>query len=157
MFGQIPTPPTGAIESWLISAAAVGSLILLGMKLFVRKPPIEAEFVSKAEFRAFRDGVEREINGLRDKIDARVLNLGEKIDEMKSELLLAGERRDVSIHLRMNELEAGLARVDGLSEALRAEAETLAARHTLNRPPLATSLVRAVSRSRSRRRITSKT
>jgi hypothetical protein len=112
MFAQIPTPASGAIESWLISAAAVGSLILLGMKLFVRKPPIEAEFVSKAEFRAFREGVEREINSLRDKIDARFLNLGEKIDELKSELLIAGERRDVSIHLRMNELEAGLARVD---------------------------------------------
>jgi hypothetical protein len=112
MFCQLPTPPTGSIESWLISAAAVGSLILLGMKLFVRKPPIEAEFVSKTEFRAFRDGVEREISSLRDKIDARFLNLGEKIDEMKSELLIAGERRDVSIHLRINELEAGLARVD---------------------------------------------
>ena len=49
MFSQIPTPPSGAIESWLISAAAVGSLILLGMKLFVRKPPIEAEFVTKAD------------------------------------------------------------------------------------------------------------
>jgi hypothetical protein len=112
MFSQIPTPPAGAIESWLISAAAVGSLILLGMKLFVRKPPIEAEFVSKTEFRAFRDGVERDLNSLRDKIDARFLNIGEKIDEMKSELLIAGERRDVPIHRRMNELEAGLARVD---------------------------------------------
>ncbi len=112
MISQIPTPPSGSIESWLISAAAVGSLILLGMKLFVRKPPIEAEFVTKVEFRAVREGVEREINGLRDKIDARFLNLGEKIDEMKSELLIAGERRDVSIHRRINELEAGLARVD---------------------------------------------
>jgi hypothetical protein len=119
MFAQIPTPPTGSIESWLISAAAVGSLILLGMKLFVRKPPIEAEFVSKVEFRAFRDGVEREVSGLRDKIDARFLNLGEKIDEMKSELLIAGERRDVSIHLRMNELEAGLARVDERTDSLK--------------------------------------
>src|SRR5258705_1813346 len=112
MLPEIPTPPIGAIEGWLIGAAAVGSMMWLGMKLFVRKPPIEAEFVSKAEFRAFRDGVEREVSGLRDKIDARFLNLGEKIDEMKSELLIAGERRDVSIHLRMNELEAGLARVD---------------------------------------------
>jgi hypothetical protein len=112
MFAQIPTPPAGSIESWLISAAAVGSLILLGMRLFVRKPPFEAEFVSKSEFRAFRDGVERDLNGLRDKIDARFLNLGEKIDEMKTELLIAGERRDVSIHRRINELEAGLARVD---------------------------------------------
>jgi hypothetical protein len=84
MLAQIPTPPTGAIETWLLCAAAVVSLVVLAMKLFVRKPPIEAEFVSKAEFRMFRESVERELNGLRDKIDAR----------------------------RINELEAGLARVD---------------------------------------------
>src|SRR5215475_6166102 len=107
MFAQIPTPPTGAIESWLISAAAVGSLILLGKKLFVRKPPIEAEFVSKAEFRMFRESVERELNGLREKIDARFFNLGEKMEEMKSELLSAGERRGSSLHRRINELESG--------------------------------------------------
>ena len=112
MFSQIPTPPTGAIESWLICAAAVVSLIVLAMKLFVRKPPIEAEFVSKTEFRMFRESVERELNGLRDKIDARFLILTEKIEEMKSELLVAGERRGSSIHRRINELEAGLARVD---------------------------------------------
>ena len=112
MFFQIPSPPNGAIESWLISAAAVVSLVVLGMKLFVRKPPIEAEFVSKAEFRLFRESVERELNGLRDKIDARFLNLGEKIEDMKSELLIAGERRGSSLHRRINELEAGLARVD---------------------------------------------
>src|SRR5437899_12823999 len=112
MLMQIPTPPAGSIESWLISAAAVISLILLGKKLFIRKPPIEAEFVSKAEFRTFRESVERELNGLRDKIDARFLSLGEKIEEMKSELLSAGERRGSSLHRRINELEAGLARVD---------------------------------------------
>src|SRR5258708_23066660 len=98
------------MESGRFSAARVASLIFLGIKWLVCNPPIEAEFVSKAEFRAFREGVEREINGLRDKIDARFLNLGEKVDELKSELLIAGETRDVSIHLRMNELEAGLAR-----------------------------------------------
>ena len=74
MFSQIPLPPAGAIESWLISAAAVVAMIALGKKLFVRKPPIEAEFVSKAEFRMFRENVERELNGLRDKIDARFLS-----------------------------------------------------------------------------------
>ena len=112
MFSQIPTPPTGAIETWLLCAAAVVSLVVLAMKLFVRKPPIEAEFVSKAEFRMFRESVERELNGLRDKIDARFLILTEKMEEMKSELLMAGERRGSSIHRRINELEAGLARVD---------------------------------------------
>ena len=112
MFFQIPSPPTGAIESWLISAAAVIAMLALGKKLFVRKPPIEAEFVSKAEFRLFRESVERELNGLRDKIDARFVGLGEKIEEMKSELLTAGERRAGSLHRRINDLEAGLARVD---------------------------------------------
>jgi hypothetical protein len=33
--------------------------------------------------------------------------------------VLAGERRDVSIHLRMNELEAGLARVDERTHSLK--------------------------------------
>jgi hypothetical protein len=112
MLAQLPTPATGAIESWLITAAAIASLVLLGKKLFIRKPPFEAEFVSKAEFRLFRENVERELNGLRDKIDARFLNLGEKIDDMKSELLVAGERRGSSIHRRISELEAGVARLD---------------------------------------------
>jgi len=112
MFAQIPNPPTGSIESWLITAAAVASLVLLGKKLFIRKPPIEAEFVSKAEFRTFRESVERDLNGLRDKIDARFLSLGEKMETMKTELLVAGERRGNSLHRRMNELEAGLARLD---------------------------------------------
>ena len=112
MFSQIPSPPVGAIETWLISAAAVVAMLAMGKKLFVRKPPIEAEFVSKAEFRMFRESVEREMNGLREKIDARFLNLGEKMEEMKSELLSAGERRGSSLHRRISELEAGLARVD---------------------------------------------
>ena|SRR2546423_2830418 len=112
MFGQIPNPAPGAIESWLVSAAAVVSLVLLGKKLFIRKPPIEAEFVTKSEFRMFRETVERDMNGLRDKIDARFLSLGEKIEELKGELLSAGERRGNSIHRRINELKAGLARVD---------------------------------------------
>ena len=112
MLAQIPNPPTGAIESWLITAAAVASLVLLGKKLFIRKPPIEAEFVSKAEFRTFRESVERDLNGLRDKIDARFLTLSEKLEDIKTELLVAGERRGSSIHRRINELEAGLARVD---------------------------------------------
>src|SRR3982751_4662012 len=81
---QIPTPPAGAIENWLLPAAAVASMLLLFKKLFVRKAPSESEFVTKTEFRA-------ELNGLRDKIDARFMNLGEKIEEMKGELLSAGE------------------------------------------------------------------
>ena len=45
---------------------------------------------------------------------------------------------------------------ENLREVLRAEAETLAARRTLTRPPLATSLARTVSHSRARPRIASR-
>jgi hypothetical protein len=109
---QIPIPAPGAFESWLLAGASVMAMLVLGKKLFVRKPPIESEFVTKGEFRLFRESVERELDGLRDKIDARFVSLGEKLEEFKSELLSAGERRGGSIHRRINELEAGLARVD---------------------------------------------
>lgn len=112
MFSQLPVPAPGAIETWLVSAAAVTAMAVMAKKLLVRKPPIEAEFVTKAEFRLFRDSVERELTGLRDRIDARFLMVTEKIDEMKSELLSAGERRGCALHARLNELESGLARVD---------------------------------------------
>src|SRR5258705_8847558 len=112
MLMQLPSPAPGTLERWLVCAAAVFSMIVLAKKFFVRKPPIEAEFVSKAEFRMFRESVERDLNGLRDKIDARFLILTEKMEEIKSDLLIAGERRGSSIHRRINELEAGLARVD---------------------------------------------
>ena len=111
-FSQIPNPPAGAIESWLISGVAVVSIAALIMKVFVRKPPIEAEFVSRTEFRMFREGVERELYGLRDRIDARFLSVVEKMEQMKAELLAEGERRAGAIQQRLNEMEAGLARVD---------------------------------------------
>lgn len=112
VFSQLPAPAPGQLESWLISAAAAGTLALLARKLFRKGQPGDAEFVTKAEFRLFRDSVERDLTGLRDRIDSRFLMLTEKIEEMKSALLTAGERRGESIHARLNELESGLARVD---------------------------------------------
>src|SRR5438477_398870 len=93
MFAQLPAPPSGAIENWLVSAAAVASVAVLAKNLFARKPA-EPEFVTKTEFH-------HALDGLRDKIDARSLTLGEKID------LMSG-----SIHHRLTQLESSLARVD---------------------------------------------
>ena len=112
MLMQIPAPPSGAIETWLLSAVAVVSIAAVMMKVFIRKPPIEAEFVSWAEFRRFREGVERELYALRDRIDARFLNVVEKMDQVKIELLAEGERRAGTLHQRLNDMESGLARVD---------------------------------------------
>ena len=109
---QLPVPANGAVETWLISAMAVASLVVMGRKLFVRKPPIEAEFVNKKEFQQANENVGRELTALRDRIDSRFLGLVEKMEQLKSELISAGERRGQSIHSRLNELESGLARVD---------------------------------------------
>ena len=101
-FAQIAAPPSGAIENWLLSAAAIASMALLVKKLFFRGP---AEFVTHTD-------LHREMTSLRDKIDARFFVLGEKLDELKADLLTVAERRSDSIHHRLNQLEANLARVD---------------------------------------------
>jgi hypothetical protein len=112
MLSQIPTLPTGAIENWLLCAFAVVSMAALGKKLFGRKTPSESQYVSHSEFGAFREGVHREWEGLRDRLDARFLGLSQKMEQMKDELLSAAERHDAALHRRINDIEAGLARVD---------------------------------------------
>ena len=48
MFAQIAIPPSGAIENWLLSAAAIASMALLVKKLFFRTPG-NAEFVTQTD------------------------------------------------------------------------------------------------------------
>lgn len=111
---QIPTPPPGSIESVALALAAIASLIVLGRKLVQRTPPGETVFVTKSEFHT-------QLDGLRDKIDARFLNMMEKIDTLKTELLNAVQDRGDSLHRRVNELESGLARVDERTKQPRGE------------------------------------
>lgn len=69
--------------------------LLLLKKIWPRNH--DANFVQRSEFQSLQITVE----SLRDKIDARSLAIGEKIDRLSE-----------SLHKRLNELEAGLARVD---------------------------------------------
>ena len=49
MIAQIPTPPPGSIEAWLIPAAAVLSMIALGKKLLpARRSDETASFRSSS-------------------------------------------------------------------------------------------------------------
>src|SRR5512141_864991 len=98
ILSQLPSPPPGAIENWLVSAAAVVSMVLLGKKLFARKPAGEPDSVHNSEFRLFRQSVERDLGALRDRLDERFERLGEKIEQTRSDLLTAGEQRGRSIH-----------------------------------------------------------
>lgn len=112
---QLPLPAPGALENWLISAATTATLFLAFRKVLARKPGQDA--VPRAEFTATQEKLEREVNQLRDRMDERFLHLNEKLDQLKSDLLHAGELRGEALHRRLGELEAGLARVDERTRA----------------------------------------
>ena len=105
MLLQLSSPAPGAVENWLLCFAVVATLFLLFKKLFLQKrgipqlPPTQSSntyhpFVTKTE-------LHHELSVAHDKLDARFLALTEKIDALGT-----------SLHSRLNQLEAGLARVD---------------------------------------------
>ena len=110
MFSQLPTPPPGSIEGWLIPAAAVLSLVALGKKVFAtRKDKAngtsgggapEGGSGSASQF-ATKSELNHELTAVRDKIDARFLTVAEKIEVLGS-----------AINDRLAKLEAAVARVD---------------------------------------------
>jgi hypothetical protein len=72
MVSQLASPPAGAIENWLLSAAAIGSIALLAKKLFLTKPAREPEYVTKTEFH-------QEMKEVREKIETGFLKLEEAV------------------------------------------------------------------------------
>jgi hypothetical protein len=67
----MPVLAAGELERFLVAAAAALSLAALVKKVFVRKLPIEAEFVNQSEFGAFRHAVKMDMESLRDRLDSR--------------------------------------------------------------------------------------
>ncbi len=110
LLAQLPAVAAGDIERWLASAVAVGGVVLVYMRLTGRK--VGTEYVSREEFREFRSSVAEEMAGLRDRIDSRHLALVEAIEKLQASLLSENERRDATLHRRLAEMEAGLARLD---------------------------------------------
>jgi len=105
LFSQIPSPPSGTIETWLFSFAAVASIAVLAKKLFMPKPRSGPEFVTRTEFH-------HEITDVREKIDRGFLATRDAIDQAKDHLIVSTERQTASIHKRLNDLETLVARVD---------------------------------------------
>jgi hypothetical protein len=100
LLAQIPLPAPGAIETFLLSAAAVGSMVLLGKKLFPAKRT-GADLITRAE-------LHNELTAVHDKIDARFLALSEKIDHLGETI----HGRLTQVELRLSQVESGLARLD---------------------------------------------
>jgi hypothetical protein len=96
IFLQLPVPPPGSIENAAIAFAAIASLVVLAKKLLPRTPA-SGEFVVKSDFRDLTE----KVDALRDKLDTRLVSLSDRL-----------ERLGDSLHRRLNDLEAGLARVD---------------------------------------------
>jgi hypothetical protein len=97
---QISLPAPGSIETFLLSAAAVGSMVLLGKKLLPAKRTA-ADLITRAE-------LHHELTAIHDKIDARFLALSEKIDHLGETI----QGRLTQVELRLSQVESGLARLD---------------------------------------------
>ena len=115
VLGQFPSLPAGALETWLLCLIALLPAAALAKKLFPRRTPDSAAqngFVARADFERFAESVRQDLTALRDRMDERFLALFGKLDQLKSDLLAAEERRAAAIDQRLNEVESGLARVD---------------------------------------------
>ena len=87
---QIPAPPPGAIENFLVTLAAIASMVVLGKKLLPRKT---VEFATRAELLM---------------VVSRAACLEQKLDRLDGKI----ERLGNSLHTHLGQLEADLARVD---------------------------------------------
>ena len=79
---ELPAPSPSAFGQWLLSAVAALSIVAVG-KQFMRKTPIEAEFLTKREFQDFKD---KEFADLRNRIDHSHELLSNKLDGINTRL-----------------------------------------------------------------------
>lgn len=86
----------------MVAAAAIMATAVLYKSLFVRKPALEAEFVSRAEFKEFQLQVKEDLAEVQLSINASFQKLTDKIDDMRVDVLTAGERRSGEIHEKLN-------------------------------------------------------
>ena len=63
-----PDPTSTSLGAWLLSATAALSIAAL-VKQFIRKPPLEAQFLSRAEFQTFQDKLDAALTALNTKLD----------------------------------------------------------------------------------------
>jgi len=90
LLSQLPAPDPAHFTNWLVSATAALSIMALG-KQFVRKTPLEAQFLTRKEFADFREKLDQDLNGISGKIDRshdllshRLDVLSVRMDEVRS-------------------------------------------------------------------------
>jgi hypothetical protein len=87
---QLSVPDPAHFTNWLLSAAAALSIAALG-KQFIRKTPLEAQFLTRREFAEFRDKLDQDLSAISAKIDRshdllahRLDGLSARFDEVRS-------------------------------------------------------------------------
>lgn len=113
------------IGSWMIIFAFVLGVIALIVKLFVRKPPIEAEFATKAEVNNLSTKFTADVAKLEGKIDAQRMEI--KSDYLRVEDMIqnafakidkSDEARSSSIHNRLNMIGDRVSELSGSVKSL---------------------------------------
>ena len=119
LLAQLPAPDPSHFTHWLVSATAALSLAALG-KQFLRKTPLEAEFLTKKEFADFKNKLDQDFAAVHTKID-RCFDL---LSSRLAELNQAAENRNAVLHERINEVRSLVDRVDERTKATRTGTRT---------------------------------
>lgn len=110
---DIPTPPPGSIEGWLLSFAAVVAIANQGVGLFKRFSPqaitMEDQFTTRASFHKHAELNRAEHS----KIESRVAVLERKLESDKDDIIASGEIRAEKIHSRINTLMEKVGQLQG--------------------------------------------
>jgi len=91
LMGQLPNVPAGALETWLMCALVVCNMVI-AVKAVARREPSDREFVTRDEFRGFKETMERELGRLRTLNEQHYLGLVEKLAKIEGGLERLDER-----------------------------------------------------------------
>ena len=119
MLMQIPSPTPDQFRDWILSAVAALSVAGL-VRQFIRKPPLEAEFLNRREFADFKAKLDKDFDATWSKIDRSFDLLNRRLEEMNQN----DERRTAALDARINEVRSLVDRVDERTKPLT-EAKSL--------------------------------
>ena len=113
MLMQIPSPTPDQFRDWILSAVAALSVAGL-IRQFIRKPPLEAEFLNRREFADFKAKLDKDFDATWSRIDRSFDLLNRRLDEMNQN----DERRTATLDARINEVRSLVDRVDERTKPL---------------------------------------
>jgi hypothetical protein len=96
----------------VVGLTALLGLVSIGVKVLGRKPPAENAYVPQQEFHEFRRDMARDLDAVRTRLDQSFERVLQRLDEHKSEVMLAHKKRSQAVQDRLHDLQAQVARLD---------------------------------------------